>query len=187
MKSELQAKFLRHLLEKKKADEGFTLIELLVVIIIIGILAAIALPSFLNQANRARESEAKTYVGTMNRGQQAFYLEETDFSSSITGLGLGLDTDTENYDYAITGGGDDSENATNRALPGGAEEEPFRAYIGGVSVGQIADTGEATTFAVLCEAVQPEIVDGAATGNEEFAFPEEGPAPCPEGTYDEVN
>ncbi|MFN8950109.1 MAG: prepilin-type N-terminal cleavage/methylation domain-containing protein, partial [Aphanizomenon sp.] len=61
MKTELKAKFLQHLVGKKKDDQGFTLIELLVVIIIIGILSAIALPSFLNQAKKARQSEAKTY------------------------------------------------------------------------------------------------------------------------------
>ncbi|MCX5963441.1 MAG: prepilin-type N-terminal cleavage/methylation domain-containing protein, partial [Cyanobacteria bacterium] len=65
MKSELKAKLLQHLVSKKR-DGGFTLIELLVVIIIIGILASIALPSFLNQANKAKQSEAKTYVGSMN-------------------------------------------------------------------------------------------------------------------------
>ena len=72
MKTELKAKFLQNILRKKKENEGFTLIELLVVIIIIGILSAIALPSFLNQANKAKQSEAKTITGTMSRAQQTY-------------------------------------------------------------------------------------------------------------------
>jgi prepilin-type N-terminal cleavage/methylation domain-containing protein len=45
-----------------QSESGFTLVELLVVIIIVGILSAIALPSFLNQANKAKQSEAKTIL-----------------------------------------------------------------------------------------------------------------------------
>ncbi|NJN73795.1 MAG: prepilin-type N-terminal cleavage/methylation domain-containing protein [Limnothrix sp. RL_2_0] len=86
-------------LNQKKADKGFTLIELLVVIIIIGILSAIALPAFLNQANKARQSEAKQALGAINRGQQAYYLEKQLFSSNVFGLGLGLQLATENYSY----------------------------------------------------------------------------------------
>jgi type IV pilus assembly protein PilA len=147
MKTELQAKYLQHLLSKKKGNEGFTLIELLVVIIIIGILAAIALPSFLNQANKARESEAKTYVGSMNRAQQAFYLENNSFSSTLRGLELGI-SNSDNYTYSITltGSGTDAEAA---AVATKATGSVLNNYSGLTWVG-VATGGEATTIARLC-------------------------------------
>jgi type IV pilus assembly protein PilA len=55
---------LHHLRRKAKRDEGFTLIELLVVILIIGILAAIAIPAFLSQKAKAVDAGAKTLVST---------------------------------------------------------------------------------------------------------------------------
>lgn len=48
-------------LVRANANSGFMLIELLIVIIVAGVLAAIALPSFLNQAGKAKQSEAKTF------------------------------------------------------------------------------------------------------------------------------
>lgn len=155
MKSDLKVKYLQYL-NNKKSDKGFTLIELLVVIIIIGILSAIALPAFLNQANKAKQSEAKTYVGSTNRGQQAYYAEKNGFVSSIVNfgdLGLGVSTDTPNYSYALvhaTGG--TGEGVTNQAIP---KAVALKAYIGGVKIGQVAGTGEATTLATLCEAEDP--------------------------------
>ena len=85
-------------------EKGFTLIELLVVIVIIGLLAAIALPSFLNQANKARFAEAKSYVGTMSRLQQAYYLEKRLFASDINQLGLGVNTASNNFTYSVVSG-----------------------------------------------------------------------------------
>jgi prepilin-type N-terminal cleavage/methylation domain-containing protein len=74
MKTQLKAKFLEHF-NQRRQDKGFTLIEQLVVIIIISILSAIALPAFLNQANKAKQSEAKQYIASINKGPQAYYAE----------------------------------------------------------------------------------------------------------------
>jgi type IV pilus assembly protein PilA len=168
MKSELKAKFLQHLVSKKR-DGGFTLIELLVVIIIIGILAAIALPSFLNQANKAKQSEAKTYVGSMNRAQQAYYMEKSNVfapAASFGELGLGIQPDTTNYQYRIQGGGANQNAVTNQAIQGGANpgKSPLKGYIGGVAVGNVgtaATTIEATTLAMLCEQIKTPATNGA--------------------------
>jgi type IV pilus assembly protein PilA len=75
---------LRKLRERIHSEEkGFTLIELLVVILIIGILAAIALPSFLSQRGKAQDSEAKSGV---RNAQTAM---ETWFTDNQTYVGAG--------------------------------------------------------------------------------------------------
>jgi prepilin-type N-terminal cleavage/methylation domain-containing protein len=68
-------------LNKKNGNKGFTLIELLVVVIIIGVLAAIALPNLLGQVAKGRQAEARTNLGVINRAQQVYRLENTTFGA----------------------------------------------------------------------------------------------------------
>lgn len=71
---------LRKLTARIQSEEkGFTLIELLVVILIIGILAAIAIPSFLGQRAKAQDTEAKTAVRSAATAAEAFYTDSRTF------------------------------------------------------------------------------------------------------------
>jgi type IV pilus assembly protein PilA len=146
MKTEFKAKFLQHI-NKKRQDKGFTLIELLVVIIIIGILSAIALPAFLNQANKAKQSEGKQYISSINKGQQAYFAENTRFGADVASLGLGLKTQTTNYNYTL----DVVTDAKGSSLATPTNTSVLKGYAGGVG---LIKAGEAnTTQSVLCETV----------------------------------
>jgi type IV pilus assembly protein PilA len=165
MKSEFKTKLIQHILNKKNGEKGFTLIELLVVIIIIGILAAIALPSFLNQASKARQSESKTYVGSLNRAQQAYYLEKQQFGQTLNDLAIGISPNTVNYTYT-TGKRNASatlvvkaDTAVNSIGTPGVGSAPLKSYVGTVSLSTPTGSTDATTLGALCEQKLPPVND----------------------------
>ncbi|MBD1835737.1 caspase family protein [Cyanobacteria bacterium FACHB-472] len=120
------------------------------------IFSAIAVPSFLNQANKARQAEAKQYIGSINRGQQAYFLENNTFSSNISELGLGINPETENYSYAISpsGVGMTISTATSR-------KDGLKSYVGGVFLSNNPQTNESTTLAIICEGNTPSTISPA--------------------------
>jgi len=152
MKLEFQAKFLQHLNKKKQQEEGFTLIELLVVIIIIGILAAIALPSLLSQVNKGKQAEAKQNIGAIGRAQQAYFLENDSFATDVPSAGIGIKTQTVNYFYTINAGTTTGPQAVNNLGLANAGTNTLKSYLGQnfTSVGD-TQTSEVLTLGFLCE------------------------------------
>jgi type IV pilus assembly protein PilA len=177
----MQLKFntlmIKYLLVKRTSKAGFTLIELLVVIVIVGILAAIALPSFLDQTSKARQTEAKSYIGIMNRSQQAYYIEKLTFAQNIGLLSAGINPITDNYNYATSLVG---QSALSTASPRTATAI-VKSYAGVVSFGVVA-AGQSVTPTTVCEAVLPVAIGGTQTPTAPLAFvlplPTTGAAEC---------
>ena len=164
MKTVLKAKLLLHFTRLKKNNKGFTLFELLVVIIIIGVLAAMALPTYLNQAAKARQAEAKQTLGVLVRGQQVYRLENMTFSNRIDNLAVGIQSETQNYKYQSKADGtgnsgefsDDSKTLALYAEIFGVAEDAVavKNYAGGVGTSK-DEAGNTTTITLLCESNKP--------------------------------
>jgi type IV pilus assembly protein PilA len=98
-------------LRQRSSDEGgFTLIELLVVILIIGILAAIAIPSFLSQKSKATDSSAKELARTAQTTAETY---ATDHGGSYTGMSA---AELQNDEKTISIGCPSSANACLKAV-----------------------------------------------------------------------
>ena len=70
----------------KNNKKGFTLIELLVVVLILGILAAMAMPQYFKAVERSRMSEAVSLLGSIAGAQQRKYLQINKYAGTFTGL-----------------------------------------------------------------------------------------------------
>jgi type IV pilus assembly protein PilA len=70
---------LQKMRQRAKDEKGFTLIELLVVILIIGILAAIAIPSFLNQRGKATDAKYKSAARTAQTAMETYFTDKNTY------------------------------------------------------------------------------------------------------------
>lgn len=150
----------------KKKQQIFSFWGVTTIFGIFGTLGFIALPSFLNCADKAKLLEAKTYVGSINRAQQANFEENKAFTNSFKALDLGIASQTVNYNYSIQ---KTKTTSLQYAIP---RKDSLKSYVGGVFViPATTNKSEMTTASILCEALKsglttpiaPKLVNGVPT------------------------
>ena len=107
-----------------KTASGFTLIELLVVVLIIGILAAIAVPQYFKVVEKGRFSEATSCFSTLKGAQERYYLKYNTYTGTAAQLDVTCPTGKAFAAPALTGGA--TYSATLLRSP--AAPAPYGAY-----------------------------------------------------------
>lgn len=122
---------------------------------------------------KAKQSEAKMYIGSVTRMQQAHFLENGQFAPQLDALGSSIPSKTDNYQYQITVAERDFTVATAAAQMGG-----LKSYTGAVSAVPVSGTEEITTISVICES------EGATKTPPATPTLREGKLQCPSGSFD---
>lgn len=88
-----------------KNKKGFTLVELMVVIVIVGILAAVAIPKFMDASHKAKASEFPTQLTAIYTGEQAYSAEQGSFAPDLSTLsataGVNVDASSKWFNYTL--------------------------------------------------------------------------------------
>ena len=116
--------------KKNILQKGFTLVELMVVIVIVGILSAVALPSFLNQRGKAESTEAIQQIGLMLKEAKIQALEQVAASTIVTNLTSTKPTNT-NFAYTITTNNAGDRVCVSAVATGGSLSGLTNKHLGG--------------------------------------------------------
>ncbi|WP_416665997.1 type IV pilin-like G/H family protein [Egbenema bharatensis] len=140
-------------LRKRNLDKQvFLALSLPVVVIVALSMSMLVHHAFTapGEANKARESEARSYVSSINRSQQSFFLTDAHFASSLNQLDLSIKAENNNYTYEITLAEDDMT-----AVTATAQKRGLKSFIGAVFLVEDSSSNYAVTKAILCQSSRP--------------------------------
>lgn len=86
-------------------NKGFSLIELMIVIAIIGVISAVAFPSYTSYMEKSRRADAKIALTKMASIQERYYLQNSTYTTTVADVG-GADSDDGYYTLSIAAGAD---------------------------------------------------------------------------------
>ncbi len=127
--------------QRKRGSAGFTLIELLVVVLIIGILAAIAVPQYFKVVEKGKAAEATQWITNVMQAQETYLAQWGVYASNITQLAVGVQSSLNNFDpistFAVGGGAGVSPSwgvTLNRGNQGTNSSIPVGGYYGAYQI-----------------------------------------------------
>ncbi|MBD1813149.1 type IV pilin-like G/H family protein [Microcoleus vaginatus DQ-U2] len=137
--------------KKSKSCLGTLLRITFICVPVVMILATNTLLFFSGCGGKAKLSEAKQYVRSMNKSQKAKYAEDGAFSNSVNALDLGIKTQTTNYNYSTIS----TKNAAFSYAV--ARSNNLTSYVGAVFLVPVSQAAnkEKTTVSILCAANSP--------------------------------
>ncbi len=90
----------------KKNLKGFTLIEMMIVVGLIGIISAIAIPSYMSYVQKGKRADAKVELMRLAQMQESYFVQNLSYAKDLTtgagGLGLGATVTSEQNEYTIS-------------------------------------------------------------------------------------
>ena len=125
---------------------GFTIIELMIALLVLGVLTAVALPSFLDSIRKGRRSEAFAALATMQQGQERWRTNNPSYSTTLADLGVASSSKPSGY-YTL----DVGDPAT------GDPADIQRGYV--ISAEGVAGTSQAND--TQCRRLGVRVLDGA--------------------------
>jgi type IV pilus assembly protein PilE len=148
---------LRQIAPQQRSNAGFTLIEMMIVVVVLALLAAVALPSFLDSLRKSRRTEAFTALSAVQQAQERWRGNNSTYSNSLTGLGLPATTPRGLYTIQLSG-----TNATDYTVAAVAAPGTSQAADAACRTLAVRVTGAQLSYAG-CDSCSLAATDFAAT------------------------